>query len=1294
MFERMLLLVGETTLIMLSFFAAESILLDWNWQRPTIRKLSHSLIFGLASLLTIHFGLELEPGVIFDLRGGVIGLAFLVGGWRVGLSAAVAAFLTRWFMGGQGMNWGLIAITADFGAVAIALRFFRREEWSKGSLVTVGVLVGIIEALTLMPLLYYHGVSPWRFAYTAGLLFLFQSVGTIAVGAVLLIRRAKDRFGEQLKESEARFRRLVEMSPDMFYRFSTTRGAIYCSPQVETILGYSAESILQNPFGWKEKVHPDDLDQKLEQVAQVGPEKSFEVEYRFRDATGKWRWLRDRSIGISEFGSETIIDGIITDITDLRLQQRQFREMFNLVPELICQVDPAGNLLQINPAWEKQLGYAEAELIGHPVLEFIHPEDREITRGVGHEINSGRRVQGFINRYRCKGGIYRHIEWTATKMQDSHQRLGIGRDVTDRLRAEAEIRAAHERMKCLINNIPDPLWLKDSDGRYLAVNEAWKRIMMVESQEVVGKTARDLFSPELAERFEEEDRGMMESGAPIQMIEMISTPKGSTEHYEAWKQAVRIGSDERFGTVGCARNITARLQMESKLAKYKLLADVARDVIFFIDPETGHIVDANASAFSSYGYDRQELLSLSVFDLRCDAPEKVQQDLSEAVRNGGRFELDHRRKDGSRFPVEVVVHPGYINGEKLLVSVIRDITYRRKFENELRRLNTELEGRVELKTREALELYHNAPCGYHAINASGIIEQMNARELTWLGYLESEVINKMAFIDLLLPEDAAKFMEIFPRFIESGDRSTAQWRMRRKDGSTFPVFVTVQAIRDVGGRFIKTQTIVIDISEREQIEEHLRKARDAAEAANKAKTAFLANISHELRTPLNAIIGFSDVLQKDAALAPKSREHVRTISRSGQHLIEIIGDVLEMARIEAGNVALRSVRFDLESVLEDIQHFFLESINAKGLALDMELFPENPGSLLGDVTKVRQVLINLVGNAVKFTTAGTISVRIGWVRDAEGNCQVRGEVADTGPGIQPEDIGQLFKPFYQTELGYTAKGGTGLGLRITREYLQRMGGDISVSSEPGGGTSFQFHLQLKFATSARHSPSHVTEGDLVQAQSTPAKAVRVLVVDDDPDNRKLFLNILEPLGYVLVEAVDGLDALEKITKFEAEVILMDLHMPRMDGCQAIREIRRIKGSKVVIVAVSASVVSEKFRAAREAGADACLAKPFKDVEVLRLMSRGSETLPPDSGSSGSIRCGGLGESILARSILKLSPEQTQGLISAAQNAEYRKLTALVDEIREADPELASGLGSRVEAFDYDSILELLKPTVS
>jgi len=1295
MFERLVFLVGTTSLAILTLLVAETIFHGSTLVQRYRRKIAESVLYGLVSFLTIRFGLEIVPGVIVDFRGGVIGLALLTGGWSIGSVAVVAALLTRWTLGGAGMIPGLFGICADFLLVALWLRFFRggwgRDNLPIRLLAEVGVLVGVSEAFSLAAV-DFGGMSRDNVVFNAGILFLVQLVGTLSAGTAFRIRSSRTRILGQLRESEERFRNLVEKSPDMIYRFSTTRGAIYCSPQVETMLGYSVESIVQNPFGWKAKVHPDDLERKLEQVKQAGPDKSFEVEYRFRDSAGNWRWLRDRSIGISECGSETIIDGIITDITALRQQQKLFREMFNLAPELICEVDYAGHLLQINPAWEKQLGYAASELLGRTVFEFIHPQDVEATRRMGDEINFGRRVQGFINRYQCKGGGYRHIEWTATRMPDTNHRLGIGRDVTERLLAEAEIRAAHERMKYLIDNIPDPLWLKDSDGRYLAVNEAWKRAMRLESREVVGKTARELFPKELAERFEEEDRGMMKSGTPIQMIEMVTTSLGETEQYEAWKRAIRIGSDEMLGTVGCARNITVRLQLEAKLAKYKLLADLASDIILFINPQTGRIVEANTSALTSYGYDRQQLLSLSVFDLRVDSPEKVQEQLAAAGRVSSRFEFDHRRRDGSTFPVEVQVQPGYIDGEKLLVSVIRDITDRRRFEEELRRLNAELERRVELKTREALELYQNAPCGYHAVNSSGIVEQMNARELSWLGYSESEVIGRMAFANLLSTEDAIVFQDIFPRFVESGQTTTAQWRMRRKDGSTFPVFVTVQAIRDTEGRFIRTQTNLIDITEREQIEEDLRKARDAAESASRSKTAFLTNISHELRTPLNAIIGFSEILQKDHNLAQKSRDHLRTISRSGQHLIEIIGDVLEMARIEAGNVALRSIRFEMESVLDDLKQFFLESIRSKGLEFKVELTPGSPGPLLGDVTKVRQVLINLVGNAVKFTTSGTISVRIEWKENADGNCQIQGEVADTGAGIQQEDIVHLFKPFYQTELGYSAKGGTGLGLRITREYLQRMGGEISVSSVPGQGSCFRFQFPLKFASSAVPSASSAQNSGLVSGAEIPARGARVLVVDDQPDNRRLLLNILESLGYVVDEAVDGLDSIEKITREVPDFILMDLQMPRMDGCQAIREIRRLKGNGVFIIAISAGVISEKFQAAREAGADACLGKPFKNEELLKLMVRVSETLKPNAQLAGLKRSMAPSDSILKEHVHQLPSGSIQGLISAAQNAEYRKLTALVDEIRELDPDLASALSSRVEAFDYESVLQLLNPT--
>lgn len=407
--------------------------------------------------------------------------------------------------------------------------------------------------------------------------------------------------------------------------------------------------------------------------------------------------------------------------------------------------------------------------------------------------------------------------------------------------------------------------------------------------------------------------------------------------------------------------------------------------------------------------------------------------------------------------------------------------------------------------------------------------------------------------------------------------------------------------------------------------------------------------------------------------------------------MEIIGDVLEMARIESGNVVLRSVRFELREVLEDLRQFFLQSTQEKGLAFHMEMATGNPPAFLGDVTKFRQVMVNLISNAVKFTDSGAIHVRLGWSRSPDGKYEISGEVEDTGSGIPSEEIGHLFQPFYQTELGYRCKGGTGLGLRITQEYLQRMGGDISVVSEAGRGSCFKFHFPIDVAISSPDGLDGEGGAPLVFGSRVPKPGTRVLVVDDQPDNRHLLQGLLEPLGYIVTEAVDGVDALEKVSKETPQWVLMDLRMPRMNGCDAIREIRRTKGRSLNIVAISAGVIPEEFKAARDAGADECLGKPFKDSELMEILLRSTDPVPDGFASGPLAQQGCAAHSGWSERIHQLPHEWILAMESAARNAEYRELTVMVDRISAVDHELASRFRSRLETFDYEAILEWIHP---
>ncbi|HND21723.1 MAG TPA: ATP-binding protein, partial [Acidobacteriota bacterium] len=367
------------------------------------------------------------------------------------------------------------------------------------------------------------------------------------------------------------------------------------------------------------------------------------------------------------------------------------------------------------------------------------------------------------------------------------------------------------------------------------------------------------------------------------------------------------------------------------------------------------------------------------------------------------------------------------------------------------------------------------------------------------------------------------------------------------------------------------------------------------------KSVFLANMSHELRTPLNAIIGFVQMLQRKEPRDADDREHLGIIRRSSEHLLGIINDVLSISKIEAGKVTLTETVFKLPRLLKTLEDMFRIRAQAKRLVINFELSKDLPRYVYGDEGKLRQILINLLNNAVKFTAYGGITLRAQWLAD-----KLQCEVTDTGLGMSPDEIQTLFEPFTQTESGVKSAEGTGLGLTITRNYINLMNGNIRIQSSSGRGTTVTFEVTLvpaskdKFYQEARRV---VCLGD---NQMVP----KMLVVDDQNDSRLLLKEILTPIGFEVREARNGLEAVEAYKTWHPDVIWMDVRMPESDGYEATRAIRCLELTnsssslpRTAIIAISAGVFDTDREAILAAGCDAFLAKPFHEIELFELLEQ-------------------------------------------------------------------------------------------
>ena len=469
----------------------------------------------------------------------------------------------------------------------------------------------------------------------------------------------------------------------------------------------------------------------------------------------------------------------------------------------------------------------------------------------------------------------------------------------------------------------------------------------------------------------------------------------------------------------------------------------------------------------------------------------------------------------------------------------------------------------------------------------------------------------------------------------------------------------------------------------------LAEAKAEADRANRAKSLFLASMSHEIRTPLNAILGFSQLLLRDPAVAPEHREQLTTINRSGEHLLALINDILEMSKIEAGRTHVHLTTFDLGALVGDIAAMFKQRAQSKGLSLVVKLCDELPAAVVSDENKVRQVFINLLGNAVKFTQHGQITWSIGTEQSPEGWRLVTA-VEDTGPGIDHTDLGRLFDKFAQTTLGIRA-GGTGLGLAISREFARLLGGDVTVVSEPGRGSCFRFDIPLVMGRLAELQSS---SGHRRIAGIKPGTGPwRILVVDDQADSRKLLVKILTSVGFETCEASDGEEAVHAFEILQPHAILMDLRMPRMNGFESTRRIKLSeRGRNTPIIAVTASTFEEDRQRALNGNMDDFVAKPFHDVEVLEILRAHLQLdyITTEDSRTPTPACLPMGMEGWQPAALSNAPTRLlEELRSATVAAEYDRALEIVSDLADTAPAAAEELRRLVRSYDYQGVIDRL-----
>ena len=1049
-----------------------------------------------------------------------------------------------------------------------------------------------------------------------------------------------------LKESQTRLELAVRSANMGIWSWDVSKNLSTLDEQTCTLLGIDFNSYTGTAEEFFAAVHPDDIGViKAALSKALESDENFEVEYRVQwpDKSIHHVAVRGRLLR-NESGDPLTLKGVTWDITAKRnvellvLESKErFRALFAESPDayLIMEL-PNGRISDCNKAAEEMLGGNREMIIGKTPVEISprhQPNGRlsseEAEDRIREAIKNGRHHFEWLSQRFDGTFFWVDITISVVRMAGKPTLFVATRDISERKKMEADLQEARNRLSAVVTTIPDMIWMKDTAGAYLACNPEFERLFNAPENEIIGKSDYDLVDRSIADIFHEKDQEAIATGVMrIDEGEVVYRSDGRRVILETRKMPV-MGADGRtVGVLGIGRDITRRIQMEETLleseAQLKMAMDLAKLAKWEYDVKSGMFAFDN-QFYKLYGTTAEReggtLMTAEDYARKFIPPEEsafVAGGIDEILANSSN-QLEHRiiRADGEeRF---IAVHGEAVRDQTGRIVKIRganqDVTERRKAEEELRKS----EERLRSLANEQRTIIDTAHIGITKIQ-DRIQIWCNEAMTGIFGYSRDELLN-MPVRKYYPSEDSYEQvgLDAYP-ILSEGKVFETERQMRRKDGTLVWAHITGKAINPDDPAEGSVWTFE-DISERKEYEHNLDEARMAAETANRAKSDFLANMSHEIRTPLNGIIGLTH-LMLDSSLNPKQRDYLAKIQTSSKSLMHVLNDILDYSKIEAGQLNIETAPFYIDKVLSMISDLFSVMAEEKGVELAFEVAPSLPACFIGDEMRLGQVLINLVGNAIKFTHRGEIHIKIEPVETTSEEAVIAFAVRDTGIGISEENLEKLFTAFTQADSSTTRKyGGTGLGLSISKNLIDLMGGRICATSTPGEGSTFSFTVRLKLPNHAQEdrdppemidaivgiqnetAPSQPCAGSRSAAgllgKSRPLRCARVLLVEDNTINRQVAQEMLERFGLIVDTAYNGREAVQSVEQNKHDIVLMDLQMPEMDGFEATRIIRtRHDDKQLPIIAMTAAAMTEDREKCLAAGMNDHIPKPLIPDQVL------------------------------------------------------------------------------------------------
>jgi len=1020
--------------------------------------------------------------------------------------------------------------------------------------------------------------------------------------------------------------------------------ATYINQSVTAITGYVPEDFTANPSFWADHIHPEDKPFVFENMNKVVEQGTQEMEYRWQVAEGSYKWFSDIARLVKKSDNSHYIVGAWHDITKrqqmkkaLHESKKRYSSIIEVANEGIWFIDSNNLTTFVNQNMAKMLGYSEAEMRGKSLFLFMDDKWHQQA-----EHNVERRRQGIPEQHDFKfqrkdGTALWSILNTRPFFDKTGQYTGafaMVTDITERKQMEDTLREQREFLRLIIDNIPQYIFWKDMNCVYLGCNNRFAQFVNLNHpEEIVGKTDFELIWQAQAESICRIERRLMETDTPeYHVIKQSHQAEGTVRWTETNKIPLHDVNGKVVGILGTTEDITERRTAEEKRhdieARLAETQHIARLGHWKWEILTG-MMEWSEEVLRHFGLPDipPHDISFETFikAIHPDDRRSVYHWIDQTLYQNKPYEIEYRvvRPDQTIRYLQSFAKTIRDSAGKLshLLGTSQDITERKQAELDLQHSQKALEqSNVELQRfKTTLDMTLDCVFMTEAKKYQFFYANQGATKL--LGYTQQE-LQQMTLLDIV-ELNIVHSQLLKDAFNPSQAGLTFESLFQHKNTSLIPVEIFAQFIQleDNSQHFL---IIARDITARQKAQAQLLQAKDSAESANRAKSTFLANMSHEVRTPLNGILGYTQILKRDDTLSTQQKEGIDVIHRSGEYLLTLINDILDISKIEANRIELYQTDLDLNDFLKSLINLFRMRSQEKGIGFIYQPLTKLPQLIYADEKRLRQILINLLSNAVKFTQVGCVTLKVGVIKSIEGEresvqgemesvqgesekaslpqTRLRFQVEDTGIGIAQTALSKICLPFQQVGDPKYQSAGTGLGLSITQKLVELMGGQLQVKSTLEQGSTFWF--EADFATVS--SPQNVDKplpkkSQKISFEGPPRK---ILVVEDNQDNRLVLTHLLTAFGFEVKEAKDGQDAISQTLEWRPDLIFMDIVMPVIDGYEATRQIKSIAELKqTIIVAVSASAFQSHQQQSQEAGCDDFIAKPIHTEALLKCLQK-------------------------------------------------------------------------------------------